>query len=90
MCGHGSAFVPQIALLIAVPTRIGLSLSSGRNLEIIPITLGVSSWKVPRQRLRPASCCSLPISRFNDAETLSARKAGQATKTSPHEMVPRS
>ena len=64
-CGTGSAFVPQIALLIAAATGNRRVLASGRNLEVIPVTLGVSSWKVSRQRLRPASCSSLPISRIS-------------------------
>jgi len=61
--GTGSAFVPQIALLIAAATADRSVLAIGRKLEVIPVTLGVSSWKVSRQRLRPASCGSLRISR---------------------------
>ena len=64
-CGTGSAFIPQIALLIAAVTSDRRALASGRNLEVIPVRLGVSSWKVSRQRLRQASCGSLPISRLS-------------------------
>ena len=64
-CGTGSAFVPQIALLIAAATANRRVLASGRNLEVIPATRSISSWKVSRRRLRPASCSSLPISRIS-------------------------
>jgi hypothetical protein len=53
-CGAGSAFVPQIALLIAAAMGNRRVFASGHDLEVIPVTLGVSSWKVSRQRLRPA------------------------------------
>jgi hypothetical protein len=90
-CGTGSAFVPQIALLIAAATGNRRVFASGHDLEVIPVTLGVSSWKVSRQRLRPASCSSLPdLTDLNEVKALSACKAGQATKASPYEMVPRS
>jgi hypothetical protein len=61
---HESAFVPQIALLIAAATANRRVLASGHDLQVIPVTLGVSSWKVSRRRLRPASCSSLSISRI--------------------------
>ena len=89
-CGTGSAFVPQIALLIAAATGNRRVLASGRNLEVIPVRLGASSWKVSRQRLRPASCSSFSDLMVNEVKALSACKAGQATKASPCEMVPRS
>jgi len=65
LAGGGSAFVPQIALLIAAATANRRVLASGHDLQVIPVTLGVSSWKVSRQRLRPASSSSLPISRIS-------------------------
>ena len=55
----------KLPLLIAATTENQRVLASGRNLEVIPVTLGVSSWKVSRQRLRPASSSSLPISRIS-------------------------
>ena len=64
-CGAGSAFVPQIALLIAAATANRRVLASGGILEVVPVTRSISSWKVSRRRLRPASCSSLPISRIS-------------------------
>ena len=51
LAGGGSAFVPQIALLIVAARENRRVLAGGRNLEVIPVTRGVSSWKVSRQRL---------------------------------------
>ena len=81
-CGTGSAFVPQIALLIATATADRSILAIGRNLEVI------------RRFFHGRSHGSGPVAvlcRFHGSQrekTLSARKAGQATKASPHKNGP--
>jgi hypothetical protein len=64
-------------LLIAAATENRRVLASGRNLEVIPVTRGVSSWKVSRQRLTPGELWFFAdLAHLNDAKTLSAREAG--------------
>ena len=81
----------QSALLIAAATGNRHVLACDPNLEVIPVTGGVSSWKVSRQRLTPASCSSLPSSRISRRRRgcRFVKPTGDEDLT-PHQMVPRS
>ena len=82
--GHELAFVPQIALLIAAATADRSVLASGRNLEVISY-----AWRLfvegLTQRLRRASCGSLPISRISTKQDI-CRPVKPGGRRRPHLM----
>jgi hypothetical protein len=64
-------------LLIAAATGNRRVFASGHDLEVIPVTLGVSSWKVSRAAFEAGELRFFAdLTDLDEAKTLSAREAG--------------